>query len=153
MRRWRSALTSGADALGSRLGEGLQQGAPPAAVGGESHLPPVALVAEQGDAPRLARRTIVGDAARDPHRQFEVGVGQLRPQGAAAVPSSSRVTSAPAGSSISRSIRMPVFAVLFQSMWLRGSPGWWGRTPLNSEAPKAARPCRPLQSCLRPRSG
>jgi len=55
------------------------------------------------------------------------------PTCAAAVPSRSSTTADRVCSSVSRSMRVPVLAVLFQSMRLRGSPGWWGRTPRRSK--------------------
>ena len=55
--------------------------------------------------------------------ELEARVGALAGDLPAAVPSSSTVMSPLSGSSISRSMRLPVLAVAFQSTWLSGSPG------------------------------
>ena len=65
------------------------------------------------------------------------------PASHAAAPLSSTVRSSSEAASISRSIRLPVLAVDFQSTRFSGSPGTWGRTPWSSHASRVGSRRRP----------
>ena len=76
VRRWRRALTRGAEALGCVSARACRRARrpPPSAVSRSCRQ--LALVAEQGDS-AAGPQDEVGDAARGPHRQLEVAVGRL----------------------------------------------------------------------------